>query len=1006
MLDWREFGRSVLSKGPRWRGFGAFAVPSCAMRRSAACALLLLAVHAGPAGAAFPESPPNDPLFDASPFPNATSEQWDLASPAGGFDRGISVDRAWRKSLGAGVTIADIDVGVELDHPDLAGRWAINPGETGGDRATNGIDDDGNGYVDDWRGWDFYDRDSNPTSDTHNNHGTNVAGVLGAAADNGLGVAGIAPQSRLLPVRTSDDILHQGGRLAEGIVYAVDRGARAISMSLGADSFPSQLRRAVSYAHRRGAVIAVASGNEFAFHHHQPQAHDAVLAVGGVNPDSANLSARDPSLAQVATDFKVKASYSNYGAHLDVVAPTHVPTTDWGGGFRMTWDGTSAATPHVAATAALVLARGRALGLELSAAEVMQIIRMTADDLSDPARGFAPGWDPLSGWGRVNAAAAVDRAEPGRVPPVADIVAPTWYQPVRKTLVVRGSAQGRSAVSWRLEIGTGEQPAEWRELATGTSTPVVDLARLRASELAPGPHTLRLRATDAQGNVGEDRALFHVVRDPALKRGFPLELGTSGEASPTLADLDGDGAQDIVLATGAGSVQVRSGRTGRVLRGWPRRMLATRGAGRAARRIGAMRPGFVGSPAVGDVTGGRAPEVLAAGLDGRLYAWTARGRRLRRFPFRIGLKRPAESGRLDAAIYSTPALVDLDHDGKLDAVFGAADQRVYAVRGDGRPVPGWPVLARDDAAGGDRAKILSSPAIGDLDGDGSPEVVEGTAEAYGSTPSMSGRVYAWDARGRRVPGWPVAPAGLAADSIPLVGQGVPTSPLLADVDGDGRDEVATAAFTGEPELYRGDGSRMGGAGGEGHFAFNGRGASSPSSSPGSIALGGNGAFGRTAAGGPVRMFGGLVDSRLAAAQSSPATKLDFEHQVGGWDAASGDWLPAWPRPMEGWTIVTGPAIADVDGDGGAEVVAGSSGDVLHAFREDGSEPAGWPKDTGGWLLAVPAVGDVDGDGLLEVVAVTRDGWLYAWDTPARAAAGALQWPSFRHDARNTGRYGG
>jgi hypothetical protein len=949
------------------------------MGRCAVCVLLLLGVLCGPAQAAFPEGPPNDPLFDASPLPNATGEQWDLASPALGFDRGMSVDRAWPLSLGAGVTIADIDVGVQLDHPDLAGRWA--PG-----------------------GWDVYARDSDPTSDTQNSHGTNVAGVLGAAADNGLGIAGIAPRSRILPIRSADNILHQGGRLAEAIVYAVDHGADSLSMSLGADSFPAQLRRAVDYAHRHGAVLSVASGNEFHFHHHQPQSHDAVLAVGGINPDSANVSARDSSLAQVASDFTIKASYSNYGAHLDVVAPTHVPTTDWGGGYRMTWDGTSAATPHVAATVALVMARARALGLELSSAEVIQIVRMSADDLADPAKGFAPGWDLTSGWGRVNAAAAVQRAAPKRIPPVADILAPEWYAPVGKRVEVHGIARGRSAVRWRIEIGAGLQPAEWREVAAGDAAREGKLVTLATVALAPGPHTLRMSATDADGNSGEDRAVFHVLRDAALRRGFPLRLGSSGESSPALADLDRDGAKDIVLGTSDGTMRVLSGRTGRSLRGWPRRMRAAAGSAAAARRIGTLRAGFLATPAIGDVTGDRAPEVLAAGLDGRLYGWTARGRALRGFPYRIRLKRPAERGELDAAIYASPALADLDRDGKLDAVFGAADQRVYAVRGNGRSVRGWPVLARDE--GGKAAKTLSSPAIGDLDGDGSPEVVEGSGEAYGSTPSMSGRVHAWDARGRRMPGWPVAPSGVAVNSIPLVGYGVPMSPVLADVDGDKRDEVAVAAFTGEPELYRGDGTRMTGAGGEGHFAYAGRGAGSPSSTPGVLALGANAAFGRTAPGGPLRLFGGMVDSRLAAAQSSPATRVDFDHLIGGWDAASGAWLDAWPRPVEGWPIVAAPALADVDGDGSAEVLAGSSGNVLHAFRENGSEPAGWPKDTGGWLLAAPAVGDVDGDGLLEVVAVTRDGWLYSWDTPARARREALQWPSFRHDVRNTGRFGG
>jgi hypothetical protein len=937
---------------------------------------------AGPAAAAFPSSPPNDPLFDASPLPNSTSEQWDLASPGGGFDRGISADRAWPLTTGAGVTIADLDVGVQLDHPDLIGRFA--PGH------------------------DFYARDSDPTSDTQNPHGTNVAGVLGAAANNGIGVAGVAPGARLLPIRTSDNILHQGVRVAEGIVYAADHGASAISMSLGTDSFGTALRRSVRYAHRRGVVMAVASGNEFHFHHHYPQVMDDVLAVGGVNPDTANLAARDPSLAKVAKNFEVHASYADYGPHLDVVAPTQVPTTEWGGGYRLNWDGTSAATPHVAATAGLVAARARSLGIHLSADEIIEIVRMTADDLTDPAQGYEPGWDPLSGWGRVNAFAAVARVAQGRIPPVANITSPGWYRPERRAFDVRAAVHGRSPTSWRLELGRGADPRAWRALATGSGTGLgaKRLARLYARKLAAGDWTLRLRAQDAHANVGEDRELFHVIHDRALKRGYPKPLGTSGEASPTLADLNGDHAADIVLADASGHVHAWSGRSGRELRGWPRAAAAAPGSRAAARRIGTVRSGFLGSAAVGDIAGGRRPEVVAAGLAGRIYAWSWRGRPLHGFPFHIRLRRPAARGRLDAAIYATPALADLDRDGKLDVVVGAADQRIYALKGNGHAVPGWPVLARDSAAATpDPEKILSSPAIGDLNGDHSPDVVEGTAEAYGSTPNMSGRVYAFDRRGRRLPGWPVAVPGIAVNSIPLAGQGVPDSPSLADVDGDGRDEVAVAAFTGEPELYSGAGERLGGAGGQSRFAFEGTGPGSRSSTPGVLALGANSAFGRIGKGGPLRLFGGVVDSRIAAAQSSPANRLPFDHLLGGWDAASGDWLPSFPIPIEGWQIPTAPAIANVDGTAGAEVVAGSSGDVLHAFHQDGSEPRGWPKDTGGWLLASPAVGDVDGDGKAEVVAVTRDGFLYVWNTPARAG-GRGGWPSFRHDPRNTGRFAG
>ena len=909
--------------------------------------------------ATFPMGPPNDPVYDASPLPNATNEQWNLASPGGGFDRGISADRAWPLTTGAGVTVAVVDLGVQLDQPDIAGKWA--PG-----------------------GHDFYAYDGNPTSDTQQDHGTHVAGVIGAKTNNGLGIAGIAPDAKVLAVRTSDNILHQAVRIAEGIVWATDHGATVISMSLGADSFNPAMRRAVRYAHRHGVVIAVASGNEFHFHHHQPQDYDEVLAVGGVTPDTSTVTAFNGSLATVGTNFTGRAPYSDYGPHLDLVAPTQVPADDWGGGVEMNWSGTSAATPHVAGVAALVQARAKALGLRVSAGQVMQILERTADDLGPP------GWDDRYGWGRVNAFAAVQRVGAKTIPPDVSLTSPVIYAPERRPFRVRG----RAGAPWTLQIGHGTMPSSWRQVGAGRAGAVN--VRVDPQVLESGGWTIRLDAKDARGNTGEARSFFtNEVGDITIKRLVALHSG--GESSPQLADLNGDGRLDIVLATADGLVRAYDGRSGRTLRGWPVRMAAAPHSAFAARRIGTLRSGFESSPAVGDVNGDGRPDVVVGGLDGRLYAWSARGRRLRGFPYRIRLARPTaepNSAKLDSAIYSSPALADLDGDKRLDIVFGAADQRIYAIDGHGHDLPGWPVLARD-TPNGYVGKILSSPAIGDLDGDGRPDVVEGTAEAYGSTPQTTGRVYAFDAKGRRLPGWPVAPPALSADAIPLAGQGVPMSPLLADLDGDGRDEVAVGAFTGQLELYNGDGSRRF------EYASNGRGASSPASAPSVLALGANGAFGRTAKGGPLQLYAGMVDSTLVAAQENPSREIPFEHLMGGWDAAGGGFLAPYPQVMEGWTIAAGPVLGDVDGDGAAEVVAGSSGDVLHAFRPDGSEPKGWPKDLGGWLLATPAIGDVDGDGRNEVVAVTRDGFLFVLDTPGRAAR---EWPTFRHDPRNTGRY--
>jgi MYXO-CTERM domain-containing protein len=128
------------------------------------------------------------------------------------------------------------------------------------------------------------------------------------------------------------------------------------------------------------------------------------------------------------------------------------------------------------------------------------------------------------------------------------------------------------------------------------------------------------------------------------------------------------------------------------------------------------------------------------------------------------------------------------------------------------------------------------------------------------------------------------------------------------------------------------------------------------------------------------------------------TRFDFP--IIAWDGATGRPLPAWPRQLEDMQFFMNPAIADVDGDGQAEVIHGSGGFLLHALSPDGTEPAGWPKLTGQWILGSPTVGDIDGDDLLEVVVGTRQGELFAWDTPAPTWA-RVDWAGFGHDPAHT-----
>lgn len=301
----------------------------------------------------------------------------------------IAAKRLWDFSTGSGsVTTAVIDTGFALAHQDLSGQWTINPGEYGSGKESNGLDDDGDGYVDNWRGWNFYGSNNNPQAGVTNpgsiyvSHGSSTAGVIGAAGNNGLGVAGLSWQGKLLPLQTmSDDGIGYTSDIADAVDYATAHGAKVINLSLGTDSQDNFLKQSIDDAIAAGVTVVAAAGNDGCDCMLYPANYPEVIAVGSTNQSDA------------------RSSFSSYGANLDLMAPGEsilAPKWTAGGNAYNYSSGTSLATPMVSGTAALILARQPTA----TPAEINQLLHLRSDAIG----GQTPqALNNYFGYGRLNA---------------------------------------------------------------------------------------------------------------------------------------------------------------------------------------------------------------------------------------------------------------------------------------------------------------------------------------------------------------------------------------------------------------------------------------------------------------------------------------------------------------------------------------------------------------------------------------------------------------------------
>lgn len=893
---------------------------------------------------------PNDPYWSsAGSWGQPRADLWDLKL--------MHTDQAWNVSRGSGVVVAVVDTGVDITHPDLAGNVWTNPGEI----PDNGIDDDGNGFIDDVHGWSVLSN-SNQIDDSIG-HGTHLAGTIAAQDNNGIGMVGVAPDATIMPVQVFSES-SDAFTLSQGILYAVHNGADVINNSweMCSGNCPSAgvVEDAVRTAHAAGVVVVFAAGNETA---------DIRLRSPQNLPESIVVSATTPG--------DTRADFSNFGL-LDVGAPgsgdpndANVDEPSYGilslkasnciwyycmddrlvGDGYVRFAGTSMAAPHAAGVAALILG----LHPKYSPEQVRQVMRRIAVDANHN------GYDTDLGYGRVDVAKLA--SEP--TPLEALIQAPLLVQTSQVTIA--GSANGDKFQKYVLEVGKGTAPTAWTTLVTSTTAVSAGtLATWDVSKLPDGDYTLRLSAYKTDGTRYEDLHL--------------LTLDRVAITSPAANSSVGGGDLAIVGMASPGNFKSYTLRVQSFTDGTPvNANLALSNGGKQPVANGVLGVWHAQSVPAGhyrillDVTNSDGSVIsrnVILIVDSMLHSgWP------------VNLTFYTYQGRGPAPPAEPIAIADLDGDGKAEVIAGYGE-KVTVFKGDGTILAGWPQTMT--TATNSYPSLKSMPVVGDVDGDGLKEVVavttDGTLFVWGPTGVLKpgwpraityttdwGTMGAWlslsladvdrngvldivatdgaqtgvhvlKGNGSYLPGWPVA-----------LGGAINTPATVADLNKDGKNEVVVGVDSTPSQLV----------------VLSAKGAVQ-SGWPRTVLTSSNGSTGLYPVVGDLDDDGDLeIAAVVCDGGGDPSqSKVVLFHHNG--------------QPLTSWftdAVQTGPLVlADLDGDGSLEVLLslmkmdGTGG--LYAWNRKGGLMPGWPLGNPSYtpMFNAPIVVDLDGDGRGEVIA--------------------------------------
>jgi hypothetical protein len=789
-------------------------------------------------------------LNDSSPATQEIEQQ----NVAAGRNRtgqasGVSADRAWKFTPGdPRVKVAILDTGIRWEKQSLVDRVAVNKGElplpenadgsacasydcngdgafnvedyardprvskTAGDDSadsildpsdliaafSDGVDSDHNGYVDDIAGWDFFNNDNDPFDQSSyssaNNHGSGRAEDAAEEGNDGDGGIGVCPHCQILPMRVWDTFVVDTNNYAQAVTYAADNGAKVVEGAVGGLFNSRFARQAFAYAYSKGTLPVLVSSDLNTADHNFPTDYDQSLFVAGTVADTEGAGAELPDCGGGASFCQsLEHTLQTLGFGTNVPVGTwfrNSGTTQYGGHAHIVMPAVtgSEATGQAAGAAGLLQSEALKKGTVLAPNELKQLLTMTAEDVvPENTRGTGVpdpsqyGWDQHFGYGRPDLALAMKRISDGKIPPQALITSPDWFAPLnvsqQSSVPIGGtiSAPRASGYTWKLQWAPGIEPCD------------SDFHNV-ASGSGTSPRS------GALGTI--DLKMVRAALDARVLSSScpnPPQPVTGGSTPDPTAPAKGPGDVDpnepaftvrVVVTDSEGN------------RGEDRKVLfdyrdTTLHAGWSK----AFGTGGEASERLYDLNGDNKLDIVLADSSGELHVLNAGGTPLQSFnggqPVRTQLYANVHPG---APVYGslapprevlrTPAIGDIDGDMEPEIV-DSAGEHIYAWHEDGTPVAGFPV--RIDPAfsqPADETKqnhvkrgFAGSPTLTDLNGDGKLDIV---------IPALDQHLYAWDGSGQPLPGFPMK---LKSSSENLVGAESINSAAAGDINGDGKPEI-------------------------------------------------------------------------------------------------------------------------------------------------------------------------------------------------------------------------